>query len=148
LYDVSRGRTGYLKDVDDHVPLTTVADEVVRQEINQSVVERLLGILDGEFEIIVGLVQFIPKEQVGLCTRAGISHSPNQTGIPGSGAGTCLRELDFGYVEFLHDLVPKHVGGSEKPTSPAVLLVSPGTSLEVDDVVEDMLVGNLGCTAQ
>ena len=54
----------YLKDVDDHVPLTSITDEIVRQEIHQPIIERLVGILDGEFEVVVGLVQLIPEEQV------------------------------------------------------------------------------------
>jgi hypothetical protein len=42
--------------------LTTVTDEVVRQEVNQAIIKRLVGILNGEFEVVVGLVQLIPEE--------------------------------------------------------------------------------------
>ena len=59
-------RTRYLEEVDDHIPLATITNEVVRQEIHQPIIERLVGVLDGEFKIVVGLVQFIPEEQVGL----------------------------------------------------------------------------------
>lgn len=61
---------------------------------------------------------------------------------------TCLRELKLGYIEFLHDLIPEHVGGRKKPAPPTVLLIGPRAGLEVDYIVEDMLVGNLGCTVQ
>lgn len=59
-------RTGYLKDVDHHIPLTTITDEIVRQEVHQTIIERLVGVLDRKFEVVVGLVQLIPEEQVGL----------------------------------------------------------------------------------
>lgn len=65
---------------------------------------------------------------------------------PQWGTATCLRELKFGDAELLHNLVPKDISGGEKPTPPAVLLIGPGTGLEVNDVVEDMLVSNLGPT--
>jgi len=52
----------YLEDVDDHIPLTTVTDEIVRQEVHESVIERFVGILNGEFEVVIGLVQLIPEE--------------------------------------------------------------------------------------
>ena len=61
---------------------------------------------------------------------------------------TCLRELKLGYVEVLHDLIPEHVGGSEKPTPPTALLIGPRACLEIDDVVEDVLICDLGCTVQ
>ena len=61
---------------------------------------------------------------------------------------TCLRELKLGDIELLHGLVPEYVGGSEKPTPSAALLVSPRTGLEIDDVVEDMLVSDLSVTIQ
>ena len=70
----------YLEDVDDHIPLATVTDEVVRQEVNEPIIERFFGILNGEFKIVVGLVQLIPEEQVGLRTRARISHLLTWTG--------------------------------------------------------------------
>lgn len=57
---------------------------------------------------------------------------------------TCLRELKLRYVELLHDLIPEYVGGGEKPTPPATLLISPRSGLEIDHVVEHMLVGDLG----
>ena len=62
--------------------------------------------------------------------------------------GTCLRELKLRNVELSHDLIPKHVGGSEKPAPPATLLIGPRTGLEVDYVIEDVGVRDLGCTVQ
>lgn len=61
---------------------------------------------------------------------------------------TRLRELKFGDVEFLHNLVPEYVGSGEEPAPSAPLLVSPGTGLEIDDVVEHMLVRDLGFSIQ
>lgn len=63
-------------------------------------------------------------------------------------ATTYLRELKLGDVELLHDLVPEHVGGSEKPAPSAAFLVSPGAGLEIDNVVEHMLVRDLGSSVQ
>lgn len=59
----------YLEQVDNHVPLTTIADKVVSEEINQSVINRSVGILNREFEVIVGLVQLVPEEEVRLRDR-------------------------------------------------------------------------------
>lgn len=63
-------------------------------------------------------------------------------------AVTCLRELKLGDVEFLHDLVPEHVGSSEKPAPSAALLVSSRPGLEIDDMIEHMLVGDLSSAIQ
>lgn len=35
-----------LEDVHDHVPLTTVADEVIRKEVDESVIDRKVSVLD------------------------------------------------------------------------------------------------------
>ena len=149
---VSRVWRRYLEDIDDHVPLTAITDEIVRQEVHQSIVERLVGVLNGKFEVVVGLVQLVPEEQVGLCIRTVVSHSRNQHRTPGpravGGSKTCLRELELGDIELLHDFVPEHVGGGEKPAPSAALLVSPWASLEIDDVVEHMLVRDLSSAIQ
>lgn len=76
---------------------------------------------------------------------------PKPDGRAGGGAmgvKTCLRELKLGDIELLHDLVPEYVGSGENPAPSATLLVSSGTGLEVDDVVEHMLVGDLGSAIQ
>lgn len=61
---------------------------------------------------------------------------------------TYLRKFKFGEVEFLHDFIPKYVGGSEEPASPALLLRSNRAGLEIDNMIEDVLVGDLGCAIQ
>ena len=61
---------------------------------------------------------------------------------------TYLGELNLRDVEFLHDFIPEHVGGGKKPTPSAALLVSPGTGLEINDVVENVLISNLSGTVQ
>jgi hypothetical protein len=53
-----------LKDVDNHVPLTSVTDEVVRKEVNQSVIKRKFCVLNGKLKVIVALVELIIEEQV------------------------------------------------------------------------------------
>jgi hypothetical protein len=129
--------------------LTAVREGIDGQEVYQPVIEWFPGSLDGKLEVIVSLVQLIPEEQVGLYTQPRISSSPDQIGTLGpQGGGTHLRELELGCVEFLHDLVPEYVGGGEKPAPSAPLLVSPGTGLEIDDVVEHMLVRDLGISVQ
>lgn len=73
----------YLENVDGHIPLTAVADEIGRQEAHQPVIEWLVGILDGKLEVIVSLVQLVPEEQVGLYTQQRSVSPPDQTGVPG-----------------------------------------------------------------
>ena len=52
----------HLEQVDHHVPLTTVADEVTRKVTNEPIIEWAPGFLDCQFEIIIGLVKFIPEK--------------------------------------------------------------------------------------
>jgi len=80
---ISRVWRRYLEDIDDHVPLTTITDEIVRQEVHQPIIEGLVGVFNREFEVVVRLVQLVPEEQVGLCTRMWVSHSHNQHRMPG-----------------------------------------------------------------
>jgi len=53
-----------------------------------------------------------------------------------------LRELELLQLQLLHDVVPNDVRSSKYPASTAALLVRYRPGLEVDNVVEDMLVGN------
>lgn len=73
----------YLKDIDGHVPLTAVADEIGRQESHQPVIKWPVGGLDDKLEVIVSLVQLVPEEQVRLYTQQGSVSSSDQTGVPG-----------------------------------------------------------------
>ena len=61
---------------------------------------------------------------------------------------THLRQFELGDAELLHDFIPEDVGCSENPTSPAALLIGPRSGLEVNDVVEDVSVGDLGRTVK
>lgn len=67
MHDATCSQT-YLEEIDDHVPLAPITDEVVRlrQEKNQPVIERFFCILDREFKVVIRLVEFIPEEQVWL----------------------------------------------------------------------------------
>ena len=79
------------------------------------------------------------------CTQESV----NRHRVPSGGqARTYLRELKLGDIELLHDLIPEHVGGGEKPTPPAALLIGSWASLKIDHMVEHMLVGNLGSAVQ
>lgn len=56
----------YLKQIDDHVPLAAVADEVARCVYDESLVDGEICMLNGELEVVVRLVQFVPEKQVRL----------------------------------------------------------------------------------
>ena len=58
--------TVVLQKVDNHVPLTTVANQVTSKVINKSIIQRLIGVLNRKFKIIITLVQLVPEEQIGL----------------------------------------------------------------------------------
>jgi hypothetical protein len=46
--------------------LTTVANEIIREEVDQTIIDRQVCILDRKLEVIIGLVQLVPEEEVGL----------------------------------------------------------------------------------
>lgn len=54
----------HLDEVDNHIPLATVADEVSRQVANQPVVNGSVGKLDGVLQEVVAFVQLVPEVQV------------------------------------------------------------------------------------
>lgn len=56
----------HLKEVDNHVPLASVADEVGREMRDEPVVDGQVGVLDHELEVVVGLVELIVEEQIRL----------------------------------------------------------------------------------
>jgi hypothetical protein len=55
-----------LNQVNGHVPLAAVADNVSRQMINQPIIYGEICVLNREFEEIVRFVEFVPKEEIGL----------------------------------------------------------------------------------
>jgi hypothetical protein len=57
-------RKAYLEQIDNHVPLTAVANEVIREEVDQAIIDGQVRILDRKLEVIVRLVQLIPEEEV------------------------------------------------------------------------------------
>lgn len=57
-----------------------------------------------------------------------------------------LREFEVRELEFLHDIVPEDISSGEEPASTTTLLVRNRSSLEVNNIVEDVLVCNL-CSA-
>ena len=65
-----KGKHIYLQKIDSHVPLTAIADDIARQMAHETVVERDVGMLDRQLEVIIGLVQLVPEEQVVLQSRA------------------------------------------------------------------------------
>ena len=56
----------YLEQIDNHVPLAAIADEVVRKVVDKPVIDWQVGMLDRKFEVVVGLVQLVPEEEVVL----------------------------------------------------------------------------------
>ena len=52
--------------VDNHVPLTTIANEVVREVTDESVINGEVCVLNHELKVIVGFVEFIPEEKIRL----------------------------------------------------------------------------------
>ena len=50
----------YLEEVDGHIPLSAVGDEVGGEEADEAVVERTVCELDGLLEVVVAFVEFVP----------------------------------------------------------------------------------------
>lgn len=55
-----------LDQVDNHVPLATVADEVVGKVGDEAVIDGKFSMLDHELKVIVGLVELVPEKEVRL----------------------------------------------------------------------------------
>ena len=64
------GRTD-LEQVHDHVPLAAITDQLVSEVLDQTVVNGQFCVLDGELEVVVGLVQLVPEEDVRLAREIG-----------------------------------------------------------------------------
>ena len=62
----AKGKKTDLEQVHDHVPLAAIANELVGEILDEAVVDGELGVLDGKFEVVVGLVQLVPEEEVRL----------------------------------------------------------------------------------
>ena len=62
----AKGKKTDLEQVHDHVPLAAIANELVSEILDEAVVDGELGVLDGKFEVVVGLVQLVPEEEVRL----------------------------------------------------------------------------------
>ena len=60
--------------------------------------------------------------------------------------GAYLGQLKVVEVEALHDRIANDIGGSEYPAPSTALLVSDGASLEINDIVEDKAISDVGCT--
>jgi hypothetical protein len=54
-----------LEEVNGHIPLATVREDLTGEVVDHTVIERGVGRFYGEFEEVVGLVEFVPKE--GIC---------------------------------------------------------------------------------
>lgn len=61
-----RNDTVGFDQVDNHVPLATVADKIAREMVDETVVNRKVCILNHKLQVVVGLVQFVPEEEVRL----------------------------------------------------------------------------------
>ena len=67
----AKGKKTDLEQVHDHVPLAAIANELVGEILDEAVVDGELGVLDGKFEVVVGLVQLVPEEEIGLTRGIG-----------------------------------------------------------------------------
>jgi hypothetical protein len=56
------GMIRYLEQVNNHVPLAAIADQVACKVTYEPIVEWAAGFLDGQFKIVIGLVEFIPEK--------------------------------------------------------------------------------------
>ncbi len=102
---------------------------------HKPVINRKVGKLNHELKIIIGLVELVPEEQVGLVREPNINKRDSL-----AGTWSHLGELEFFQFEALHNVITKDIGSSKQPATTAVLLVGYRSSPEVQAVVEDMLV--------
>ena len=56
----------HFEEIDDHVPLSAVADEIATKEIDETIIEREVCVLKRELKVIIRLVELVVEEQVGL----------------------------------------------------------------------------------
>ena len=54
----------YLKNVHCHLPQAAIAKQILRQVGYETIVNRQAGVLDHQLEVVVGLVKFVPEEEV------------------------------------------------------------------------------------
>ena len=52
--------------VDQHVPLSSVGERIVKQPLDEATIHRLVSGLDERLEEIVGPFYLVPEEQKGL----------------------------------------------------------------------------------
>ena len=108
-----------LDEVVDHVPLAAVAEGFLEEGLDETIVQGQVGGAEDLLEEPVGLLELVPKEEIGLGKLEGVE------------------------LVLLHQGHPKHVGRGEQPAPPARPLVGDGASLEGDLHIEYMLVCNL-----
>jgi hypothetical protein len=89
---------------------------------DKSIINGKVCVLDHELEIVIGLVEFVPEEQIRL------------------------RKLEVLQLQTLHDGITKNIGSSKEPATTASLLVGYGSGFEVQGMTKDMLVSNIGGT--
>jgi hypothetical protein len=82
-------RKVYLKQINNHFQLTTIADKVIRKEVDQAIIDGQLRILYRKLEVIIRLVQFVPEEEVRLWHSVSeeLVRTDDDKGLPGR-AGT------------------------------------------------------------
>jgi hypothetical protein len=60
------GLCTHFEEIDDHVPLPTVADKIATEEIDEAIIEGKVCVLKRELKVIIGFVELVVEEQVGL----------------------------------------------------------------------------------
>jgi hypothetical protein len=56
-------RKTYLKQINNHFQLTTVADKVIHEEVEQAIIDGQVRILHRKLEVIIRLVQLSQKKR-------------------------------------------------------------------------------------
>jgi hypothetical protein len=54
----------YLKQINNHFQLTTIADKVIHEEVDQAIINGQVRILYRKLKVIIRLVQLFPEEEV------------------------------------------------------------------------------------
>ena len=88
-----------LNEIDEHIPLTAVADSGVEKIYDESIRQRSVSELDHRFIEKVDLFKFVPEGDI------------------------ILGELELFNIAFLSDLFTEEIERGEDPAAPALLLI-------------------------
>ena len=98
--------------------MSTITNRTGHERCQQSTVLGLVQCIQNALEKVVGLLELVPEEQIGLA------------------------ELKFLEFVSLHDGNAEHIGGSKKPATARASLVGDWGAFEGDAEVEDLLIAD------